>query len=266
MSSLHPTYRAPSRTAAGNLTLTHFVDVPPLSPSTIPSPLVPCHTPLATLAHTIHRSVTIPRTDGEHVRRVVALSEELYPRSTAGGRLQWWFPYVPGEGFDEGAGEGAKNVGVTVAINNLSNVDFPAIHFAEGADSSLDSAPIRSRFYTFDSWAHYVRIWKGNPVPVYDARPSVEPYTPSPTTFPAAPAPRHSRPSHQRRVVAWKPAERSLRAFFRVKLGRRDVVESIVRSDMERLARGEGLGAEVTGQGEAQSKHGWSVWRDKAKL
>ena len=267
MSTLHPTYRAPSRTAAGNLTLTHFIDVP--SNSSTSSPISSSLTPLSTLAQTIHRSVSIPRTDGEHVRRVVALSEELYPRSTANGRLQWWFPYVPGEGFDEDAGRGKQHVGVTVAINNLSNVDFPAIHFAETkeGDEAGNGVPIRSRFYTFDSWAHYLRIWKGNPLPVYeDEAPSASSTgSPSTATFPASLLPSSSVMADKstRRIVAWRGEQRSLRVFFRVQTGRKEVVEDIVKRDMESIRLGRGLGVDVTGD---NARRGWFSWKENAKL
>ena len=230
------------------------------------------HTPLSTLAQTIHRSVSIPRTDGEHVRRVVALSEELYARSTKAGRLQWWFPYIPGEGFD---GSNDTHQGVTAAVNNLSNVDFPAIHYSESSRMGRErenEREIRSRFYTFDSWAHYLRIWKGNPLPVYenesleDTFPAAESLSPESTQSPSIPSHPEQLHTKRRRIVAWKLERNALRVFFRVCTGRRSMVEEIVKRDLERVGSGQDLDAGVTGFVVDEERRGWFGSWLKAKL
>jgi hypothetical protein len=177
---------------------------------------------------------------------------------------------VPGEGFDEVEARKDSKTGVTVAINNLSNVDFPAIHFAETVSGAGSAAPIRSRFYTFDSWAHYLRIWKGNPLPVYENEMDASTSSSTSISTSTFPAGRPSSPtsSNSRRIIAWKAEPHSLRVFFRVRNGCKALVEEIVKRDMANLLSGKGLGAEVIGE-EEESSGSWfglgSGWKGRAK-
>lgn len=218
VSSYNSTYKPPSISAAGNLTITHFSDdLPPSTyASSTSSPFSKGDTSLGEIAAFVRSGVATTKSDGEYVRRVIALSEELYPRSASAGRLQWWFPYPvtrdTSSSFSPSSSTHHKEKrGTTVAINNLYKVRFPALAFAAPSASVPDPC---SRFYSFDSWAHYLRIWPGNP-------------------------------TRDPRTGRWERNEGSARTFFRVKIGLGDKVREIVKKDFEGWKEGADIRAKL---------------------
>lgn len=195
MSSYNANYTPPSATAAGNLTITHFSDDLPASTNSKSSvsPFSNDDTTLGEIASYVRAGVSTVRNNGEYVRRVVSLSEELYARSAAANRLQWWFPYPVNDASLE------HKKGMTVAVNNLFKVPFPSLSFSAPSPLAPDNY---TRFYAFDSWAHYLRIWPGNP--------TLDPQT-----------------------GRWSKNEGSARTFFRVEKGMGEKVKEVVRRDFE---------------------------------
>ena len=84
-------------------------------------------------------------------------------------------------------------------MNNLYKVPFPSISFTAPSPSAPD---VHSRFYAFDSWDHYLRIWAGNP-------------------------------TRDSKTGRWNKNEGSARTFFRVEKGAGNRVKEIVRKDFE---------------------------------
>jgi len=80
--------------------------------------------------------------DPENLHRLVALSNELFSRTIETGRLFWWWPSEGG-----------------IGINNMYKGPIRSIHFGY---------PESMRFYTYDSWEQYFRIWPANPVKLPD--------------------------------------------------------------------------------------------------
>ncbi|EIN08972.1 hypothetical protein PUNSTDRAFT_134145 [Punctularia strigosozonata HHB-11173 SS5] len=119
-------YTPPPASSAGNITLTKYSDRIPDDAKFQIGPI----------ASVIRNTIATSR-DPDYVRRVVAISEELYTRSSNENRCQWWFPW------DGGA-----------AINNLYRVPWTGTHFGY---------PGKARFHVHDAWERYFRIWPGNP-------------------------------------------------------------------------------------------------------
>ncbi|EIN09404.1 hypothetical protein PUNSTDRAFT_51677 [Punctularia strigosozonata HHB-11173 SS5] len=119
-------YTPPPITSAGNITLTRFSDKIPDE----------AKLDVGRIATVVRDTISKTR-DPDYCRRAVAISEELYTRSSNANRCQWWFPWEGG-----------------VAANNLYCVPWTGCHFGY---------PGKARFHVYDSWERYFRIWPGNP-------------------------------------------------------------------------------------------------------